>query len=272
MLVDSHCHLDFPDFGEDLDEVVERARAAGLGAMVTICTHVTKVEQVKAVARRYPDVWCTVGIHPHEAGHEPETDAATLVALADDPKVIGLGETGLDFFYDHSPRDDQRRAFRAHIEASRRTGLPVIIHTRNADDDTVKILREEHEKGPFTGLIHCFSSGKEVADVAVELGLYVSLSGILTFPKAQSVRDAIVDVPLDRLLVETDAPFLAPVPKRGKRNEPALTVHTAAKLAELKGVPTEVLWRATTENFFRLFTKCDHPERATYASADRAAE
>ncbi|WP_413203709.1 TatD family hydrolase [Rhodospirillum sp. A1_3_36] len=261
MLVDSHCHLDFPDFAEDLDGVVGRAREAGLGAMLTICTHVTKFDQVRAVAHRYPDVWCTVGIHPHEAGSEPETDAATLVLMAQDSKVIGLGETGLDFFYDHAPRGEQERAFRAHIEAGRQTGLPVVIHTRNADDETIKILKEEHEKGPFSGLIHCFSSGKEVADVAVELGLYVSMSGIVTFPKAQSVRDAIADVPLDRLLVETDAPFLAPVPKRGKRNEPALTVHTATKVAEVKGVSKEALWTATTENFFRLFTKCDHPDR-----------
>ncbi len=259
MLVDSHCHLDFPDFVEDRDAMVARAREAGIGTMLTICTHVTKFEQVHAVAEAYDDVWCTVGIHPHEAASEPETDAATLIRLADRPKVIGLGETGLDFFYEHSPRAEQEVSFRAHIQAARETSLPVIIHTRSADVETIDILRDEMKKGVFPGLIHCFSGSKELADLAIEFGLYISMSGIVTFPKAQGVRDAIADVPLDRLLVETDAPYLSPVPKRGKRNEPAYTAYTAAKVAEVKGVSPEDLAEATTENFFRLFTKATRP-------------
>ncbi|ABC22500.1 TatD family hydrolase [Rhodospirillum rubrum] len=259
MIVDSHCHLDFPDFAPDIDAVVERARTAGVGTMLTICTHVSRFPGVLAMAERFPDVWCTVGIHPHEAANEAEVDAETLVRLTENPRVVGLGETGLDYFYDNSPREAQRRSFRAHLAAGRLSGLPVVIHTRDADADTAAILREEREKGPFKALLHCFSSGKDLADLAVEMGLYVSMSGILTFPKAEDVRTAIADVPLDRLLVETDAPFLAPTPKRGKRNEPALVVHTAAKLAEVKGVAVEALWAATTDNFFTLFDKCARP-------------
>ncbi|MGB1027243.1 MAG: TatD family hydrolase, partial [Rhodospirillaceae bacterium] len=203
-------------------------------------------------------IWCTVGIHPHEAENEPETGAQRLMAMAAaSPKVVGFGETGLDYFYEHSPREAQKRAFLAHIEASRQTGLPIIIHTRDADDDTMAILEEEQAKGAFPGLIHCFSSSKAVADLAVKLGMYVSMSGILTFPKAQNVRDAIVDVPLEHLLVETDAPYLSPVPKRGKRNEPAHTAHTLNRLAEERGIPAAEVARQTTENFFKLFQKAD---------------
>ncbi|GEO80152.1 TatD family hydrolase [Pararhodospirillum oryzae] len=259
MLVDSHCHLDFPDFADELDQVVARARLAGLGAMLTIGTHVTRFEPVRALTDRFPDVWCTVGIHPHEAGREPVHDAEALARLAEAPKVVGFGETGLDYFYDHSPRADQERSFRAHLEAARLTGLPVVIHTRDADEDTARLLREEYEKGPFTGLIHCFSGGADLARTALDLGLYLSVSGIITFPKAQNVRDVIATVPLDRLLVETDAPYLAPVPFRGKRNEPAHVVHTAAAVARLKGVPEEAFHQATTDNFFRLFATCVRP-------------
>lgn len=255
MLVDSHCHLDFPDFAEELPDVLRRAALADVGLMLTICTHVTRFERVLALAEAHDHVYCTVGIHPHEAGSEPETDAVRLMELARHPKVVGFGETGLDYYYDHSPREAQRRSFRAHIAAARETGLPVVIHTRDADADTVAILREEMGKGAFPGLIHCFSSSREVADAALEMGLYISLSGIVTFKTADALRETVKAVPLDRLLVETDAPYLAPVPKRGKRNEPAFVAHTADKLAEIKGLSRDVVAGATTANFLRLFTK-----------------
>ncbi len=256
MLVDSHCHLDFPDFQEDLDGVVNRARDVGVGHFLTICTHITKFEQVRAVAERYDDMHCTVGIHPHEAGAEPEVDVARLTDIAsNDPKVVAFGETGLDFFYDHSPRDAQERQFRTHLEASREAGLPVVIHTRDADDDMARILKDEMQNGAFTGVIHCFSSGPELAEKAIELGLYVSFSGIVTFKKADELRETVKMPPLDRLLVETDSPYLAPVPQRGKRNEPAFVAHTAACVAELRGLGLEDLGTKTTENFFRLFHK-----------------
>jgi TatD DNase family protein len=189
MLVDSHCHLDFPDFAPERDAVVERAGEAGIGWMLTICTHVTRFDQVKAVAEAYPNVFCTVGIHPHEAGNEPPTSAAELIALAEHPKVVGFGETGLDFYYEHSPRADQERSFRAHIAAARETGLPLIVHTRDADIDTLRILREEHANGPFPGLIHCFSASRALAEAVVDLGLYISFSGIVTFKNAARVAE-----------------------------------------------------------------------------------
>ena len=255
MLVDSHCHLDFPDFADELDQVVERARNGGVGLMLTINTHVSRFPRVLAVAERFDDVYCTVGIHPHEAGSEPATDAETLIRLADHPKVVGFGETGLDYYYDKSPRDRQRDSFRVHIDAARRTGLPIIIHTRDADDDMAQILTEEMAKGAFPGLVHCFSSGHQLADLAIELGLFISVSGIVTFKKAEALQQVIASVPLDRLLVETDCPYLAPIPYRGKRNEPAYVTHTAAKVAELKGISPEALAAATTANFLSLFSK-----------------
>jgi len=256
-LVDSHCHLDFPDFEGELDDVVARAGNAGVDYMMTICTHVTKFAQVRDVAGRYANMWCTVGIHPHNAEKEPDTSAETLMDLADDPKVVAFGETGLDFFYDHSPRERQERAFRAHIRAAREMGLPLVIHTRDADEDMVRILTDEHQKGAFPGVIHCFSSGQALADAVLALGLYVSISGIVTFKTAEALRETVKTVPLDRLLVETDSPYLAPVPFRGKRNEPAYTANTAAKVAEIKGLDPETLAQATTENFFRLFSKAE---------------
>jgi TatD DNase family protein len=262
MIVDSHCHLDFPDLAEDLDDVVTRAHAAGVGHMLTICTHVTRFRQVLETARRFDSVDCTVGIHPHEAGKEPATSAETLMEMAADPKVIGFGETGLDFFYEHSPRADQERSFREHIRAAREMGLPVVVHTRDAEDETLRILTEEHARGPFPGLIHCFSSSQQLAEKAVELGLCISISGIATFKKAEALRETIRALPLDRLLVETDAPYLAPVPKRGKRNEPAFTVHTAQVVADVKGIPLADVAEATTNTFFRLFTKARRPTAA----------
>ena len=255
VLIDSHCHLDFPDFGPEVEEVVARAHGAGVGLMLTISTKVSEFDRVRAVAERFPHVYCTVGIHPHEAASEPETDTATLVEMAKHPKVVGIGETGLDYFYEHSPREAQQRNFRAHIAAARETGLPLVVHTRDADADTAAILTEEMGKGAFPGLLHCFSSGPQLAEKALEIGRYISLSGILTFKNAVELRETAARVPLDRLLVETDAPYLAPVPKRGKRNEPSFVVHTAEKLAEVKGIGAAALAEATTANFLRLFSR-----------------
>ncbi|MFN3075429.1 MAG: TatD family hydrolase [Alphaproteobacteria bacterium] len=263
MLVDSHCHLDFPDFANDSDTVVARAKQAGVGLLLTICTHVTKFPQVLAVAERHDNVYCTVGIHPHEAGREPEVTTDRLIELARHPKVVGFGETGLDYYYEHSPRADQQRSFRVHIDAARVTGLPVIIHTRDADDDMIGILDEEIAIGAFPGLVHCFSSSAALAQRSLDLGLLVSLSGIVTFKPADGLREIVRTLPLDRLLVETDAPFLAPIPKRGKRNEPAFVVHTAAKVAEVKGVGTDELAAITTANFLRLFSKVVPPVTGT---------
>ncbi len=256
MLVDSHCHLDFPDFGGDVDGIINRARGAGVGAMLTIGTKIADFPRVRAIAEGHDNVWCSVGVHPHEAAVEPDVDTARLAALARHPKVVGIGETGLDYFYEHSPRAGQVASFRAHIAAARGTGLPLIVHTRDADGDTGAILAEQMGQGAFTGLIHCFSSSLELARTALDLGLLLSFSGIVTFKNAHNVREAARFAPLDRILVETDAPYLAPVPHRGKRNEPAFTTHTAAVMAELKGVSAGVLADRTTENFFRLFAKC----------------
>jgi len=259
MLIDSHCHLDFADFGAERDEVMARARRAGVGGMLTICTKVTEFPAVRALAEANDDLWCSVGIHPHEAAHQPETTTAALVDMAAHPKVVGIGETGLDFHYDHSPRDRQEAVFRAHAAAAREAGLPLIVHTRSADEATAAVLREESRDGALTGVIHCFSSGRELAEKALEIGLYISLSGIVTFKNAEELRGIARDVPLDRLLVETDAPYLAPIPHRGKRNEPAFVVHTAALVAQLRGIAPEDLARATTDNFFRLFRKAKRP-------------
>lgn len=259
MLVDSHCHLDFPDYAGKVDEVLARARAAGVGVCVSIGTELKRFPGVKAVAEAHADVWCSVGVHPHESEKELLDDEAALIAEAAHPKVVAIGETGLDYYYEHSPRAPQQSNFRSHIAAARQTGLPVIVHTRDADDDTIHILREEMAKGAFTGVIHCFTGTQRLADAALELGLYISVSGIATFKNSQALRDVIKSVPLDRLLVETDAPYLAPVPHRGKTNEPAFVAHTAAMLADLKGVSGQELADATTENFFRLFSKVLRP-------------
>ncbi|MBC8268272.1 MAG: TatD family hydrolase [Rhodospirillaceae bacterium] len=255
MLVDSHCHLDFPDFADDMEDIVVRAAEVGVNHMLSICTYVTKFDQVLAIAKRYDNIFCTVGIHPHNADKEPEVTAEHLIRMAADDKVIGFGETGLDFYYDKSPRDIQKRQFQAHIEASRQMGLPLVVHTRDADDEMAEILVEEMGKGEFTGLLHCFSSSRKLADTALELGLYLSISGIVTFKTADELRAIVKDVPLERLLVETDAPYLAPVPRRGKRNEPAFTRHTAEKISEIKGLSLDEVARVTTDNFFSLFSK-----------------
>lgn len=259
MLVDSHCHLDFPDYAGKVDDVVARARAAGVGVCVSIGTELKRFPGVRAVAEAHDNVWCSVGVHPHESEKELLDDAAELIAHAAHPKVVAIGETGLDYFYEHAPRVPQQANFRSHIAAARQTGLPVIVHTRDADDDTIAILQDEMAKSSFTGLIHCFTGTQRLADAALEMGFYISVSGIATFKNSVALRDVIKTVPLDRLLVETDAPYLAPVPHRGKTNEPAFVVHTAAMLAELKGVSAGELATATTENFFRLFSKVARP-------------
>ena len=225
--------------------------------MLTIGTRLDQFERVRAIAERHDNVWCSVGVHPHEAKDEGQSDPDRLIAAARHPKVVGIGETGLDFHYDHSPRDEQAESFRTHIVASRQTGLPLIVHTRNADDETGDILEDEYGKGAFPGVIHCFSSGPSVARRALALGFYISISGIVTFKAAEELRTIVRDIPLDRLLVETDAPYLAPIPRRGKTNEPAFVAHTAAKVAELKGVSIAELEAATTDNFFRLFAKAE---------------
>jgi len=259
VLVDSHCHLDFDVFDGDRDAVLERARAAGVGTMLTICTRLSKFEQVRAVADSDPEIWCSVGVHPHEAAEEGIDAPAALIERARHPRVVGIGETGLDFYYDHSPHDAQRVNFRAHIEAARETGLPLIVHARDADDETASMLRAAAAAGGLTGVMHCFSSGRALAEAALEIGFYISLSGIVTFKNAEELRGIAKDVPLDRLLVETDAPYLAPIPLRGKRNEPAFVAHTARFVAELKGVEEGALAAATTENFYRLFAKAKRP-------------
>lgn len=259
MLIDSHCHLDFPDFEEDgLESVVARAAESGVGQMVTICTRIEKFPQIRDIAAKFDNIFCTVGTHPHNAGEEAEAgyDAGAIAALAEGfDKIVGIGETGLDYYYDHAPRARQQDGFRNHLKACVQTGLPVIVHSRDADDDTAAILKEEYADGKLTGVMHCFSSSAALAQAALDLGFYISVSGIITFGKADDLRDIIKTVPLDRLLVETDSPYLAPVPLRGKRNEPAFVAHTAAKLAEIKGVSAEEIGKITTENFYRLFKK-----------------
>lgn len=260
MLVDSHCHLDFPDFAAERDEVVARACAAGVGTMLTISTRLDEFPGVRAIAERYPDIWCSVGAHPHEAADHAGTTAEALAALTAHPRVVGIGETGLDFHYDLSPRDVQARVFHTHIAAAKATGLPLVIHAREADAEVARMLREER---PPPGVMHCFSSGRALAEAALDLGFYISISGIVTFKNADELRAIVRDVvPLDRLLVETDAPYLAPVPYRGKRNEPAYVTATAAAVAALKGIAPAELAAATTENFFRLFAKARRPAAA----------
>lgn len=263
MLVDSHCHLDFPDFREERDQVVARARQAGVGLMLTICTHVSRFEQVHEVAQAYPEVFCTVGIHPHHAAEEwAHSDTAGLVELTKRPKVVGIGETGLDYFYDTSPREQQQESFRRHIRACLETDLPIIVHTRDAEADTIRILREEGAGKGLRGLLHCFSSSRQLAEEALELGFHISFSGIITFKKSEELREVARMVPLDRILVETDAPYLAPVPMRGKRNEPAFTVHTAGVIADAKGLTYAEVERQTTANFLKLFNRVPAPAAA----------
>ena len=259
MLVDSHCHLDFPDFDADRDAIVERARAAGVGTMVTISTRVKKFATIRAIAERYERIYCSIGTHPHNAHEELDVTTDELVRIAADEKVVAIGEAGLDYHYDNSPREAQREGFLRHIAAARITGLPLVIHAREADDDIGDILEAETGKGAFPFLLHCFSSGARLAERALALGGYVSFSGILTFKRSDDVRAVAAAAPLDRLLVETDAPYLAPVPHRGQRNEPAYVRDTASVLADVRGVSLDAIAETTSQNFFRLFSKVPIP-------------
>jgi TatD DNase family protein len=255
MLVDSHCHLDFPDFAPELEAVVARAEAAGVGRMVTISTRVRRHAQVLAIAERFPNVTCSVGTHPHHAHEELDITADDLVARAQHPKVVAIGEAGLDYHYDNSPREAQEQGFRTHIAAARATQLPLVIHAREADDDTARILEEEVGKGPFPAVLHCYTGGPDLARRAIALGHSISFTGIVTFKNSGALRAIAQSLPADRFLVETDAPYLAPLPHRGKRNEPAYVTEVAKVLAEVRGVSAAEIARQTTENFFRLFSK-----------------
>lgn len=258
MLVDSHCHLDFPEFSPELEDVLSRARHAGVGHFLTIGTELAAFPRIRSIAESADDIHCSIGVHPHSAEKELLGGPEVLLKESEHPKVVAIGETGLDFYYNNSPRDEQIANFRVHIAAARQGSLPLIVHTRDAEDDTIDILSEEMKIGEVTGVLHCFTGSEKLARAALELGFYISASGIVTFKKAEELRAVMKDVPMDRLLVETDAPYLAPQPHRGKRNEPAFVVHTAAVLAELKGVSTDELAGSTTENFFRLFSKAKH--------------
>jgi TatD DNase family protein len=255
MFVDSHCHLNYKGLVEDQLAVLERAREAGVDAMLNISTREREWDDIVATAERMPDVWASIGIHPHEADAHPDVDTAKLVSRAAHPRVIGIGETGLDYYYDHSDRDRQRASFRSHIAASRVTALPLIVHTRNAEEDTAAILTEEMGKGTFSGVIHCFTASDAFARIALDLGLYISISGIVTFKNAKDLQATSVTIPEDRLLIETDAPFLSPVPHRGKTGEPAFVADTARFLSALRGVSVEELGQTTSANFYRLFAK-----------------
>lgn len=255
MLVDSHCHLDFPDFDADRDAVVARARDAGIGAIVSISTRVEHFANLKAIASRYEQVYCSIGTHPHHADKEPDISADDLARIAEDPMVVAIGEAGLDYYYDNAPREAQEAGLRRHIAAARLTQLPLVIHARDADADMARILTEEMEKGAYPAILHCFSSGRALAQRGVELGFCVSFSGILTFKRSDELRAIAAEIPLDHLLVETDAPYLAPTPHRGRRNEPAYVVETASVLADAKSTTAAEIGEITTDNFFRLFSK-----------------
>jgi TatD DNase family protein len=254
-VIDSHCHLDFPDFEPERDAVVARAHAAGVERMITISTRIARGAQLQAIAETYPDVWFTIGTHPHQAAEEPDTDFEALARYAAHKKCVGIGEAGLDYHYDYAPRDVAARVFRAHIRAARELDLPLVIHARDADDDVAAILRDEIPKGAFRAVLHCFTSSRALAATGLELGLYISFSGVLTFKNSTALREIARETPLDRLLVETDAPYLAPTPHRGRRNEPAFVVETARVLAEVKGVEPDALGDATRANTLRLFSK-----------------
>jgi len=259
MLIDSHCHLDYPDLVKDLDAVVGRARAAGVGRMVTISTRIKRQPELRAIADRFDDVFCSVGTHPDHADEELEISVADIVAMTKPDKVVAIGEAGLDYFHHKPPQKAQEQGFRNHIAAARETGLPLVIHTRSADADTGKILEQEMGKGAFSAVLHCYTGGPELAQFAIELGLYVSFTGILTFKKSDELRAIAASLPADRILVETDSPFLAPGPYRGKRNEPSYVVETARVLADVRGLTLEEISDQTTENFFKLFSKVPRP-------------
>lgn len=270
IIVDSHCHLDFPDFEDELDAIVERARAAGIARMVSISTRMRRFDRLLDIAGRFDDVYCSVGTHPHYAHEEGEVTVDDLIARTRHPKVVAIGEAGLDYHYDFSPREVQQEGFRRHIAAARETRLPLVIHTREADADTARILTEETGKGAFPAVLHCFTSGRELALAGIALGLYVSFSGIVTFKKTEDLRAIAAELPPDRILVETDAPYLAPGKFRGKRNEPSFVAETAKTVAAARGVSFDDIARQTTENFFRLFSKVPPPQAFLQSGQGRA--
>lgn len=254
-LIDSHCHLDMAEFASDLEQVIANASANDVKYMQTICTRLDNFDNVLEIAKKYDNIFCSVGVHPNEVSKDDIASPEKLIKLANHPKVIGFGETGLDYYYEATDRGSQITSFRNHIEAARRTQLPIIIHSRNADDDMISILKEEQAKGVFPGLIHCFTSTKKLADAVLELGMYISISGIVTFKNAKELQEIVKNIPLDSIIVETDAPYLSPTPHRGKRCEPAFTKHTAEFIADLKEVSFEQVVNATTANFYKLFSK-----------------
>jgi TatD DNase family protein len=265
MLVDHHCHLNFPQFADQMSAVLARAQAAGVGICVTISTRIKQLDELLAICDAHANLYTSVGTHPHYAHEELDVPTSEIVRLSRHPKVVAIGEAGLDYYYQKSSKEAQAEGFRRHIEAARETGLPLEIHTRDADEDTIKILETEHAKGHFPALLHCFTGGEKLALRAVELGLYISFTGVVTYKKSDALRAIAAQVPLDRLLVETDAPYLAPDPFRGKTNEPAYVAHTAAALARVKGITELEIAAATTANFFRLFTKVPRPVVGTHA-------
>jgi len=267
MLIDSHCHLDFPQLNEELDAVLQRAQSAGVGLMVTISTRVAKFNELKEIVESHDNVYCSIGTHPHNAAEEPDISLEELVEISRHPKVVAIGEAGLDYHYDYSPRDVQKKCFRTHIAAARETGLPLVIHAREADADVARILEEESEAGAFPFVLHCFTSGADLAHRGLALGGFISFSGVLTFKKAEELRDIAMAVPYDRVLVETDAPYLAPEPYRGKTNEPSFVVKTAARLADLRGTGEAEMARTTTDNFFHLFKKVPRSALRAQSSA-----
>jgi TatD DNase family protein len=258
-LVDSHCHLNFPDYKDDLDAVVARAREVGVRVMQTICTELEEFEEVRGIAEKYEGIYCSVGVHPNDVAKYQKATVAELIRRTQHPKVIGIGETGLDYHYENSPREVQQESFRIHIEAAQATGLPIIIHTRDAEEDTIDILSRALQKKPFTGVMHCFTGSLNLAKAALDMGFYISLSGILTFKKAEDLRAIAAFIPLEKLLIETDAPYLAPLPYRGKRNEPSYVLNTNRLLAEIKQIDEIKSGQVTSNNFFRLFNKAEKP-------------
>ncbi len=264
MLIDSHCHLDFNDFEDDLDELITRAKENGVTTILNAGNNINELENQLRLSEKYPFIYTAVGVHPHNAAEYPDIKAEDFIAATRHKKVVGIGETGLDYYYDYAPRDLQKKIFIEQIKAAQETGLPLIIHTRDADDDTIAVLGEQYKIKPFTGEIHCFSSSRRLAEFALSIGFYISASGIITFNKSQELREIFADIPLDRLLVETDAPFLAPVPKRGRRNEPSFVRYTAERLAQIKGIPYEELAQITSDNFCNLFRKASDKGRYDY--------
>ena len=255
MIIDSHCHLDFKEFNEDFNDVLLNAKTNNISGMQTICTKIDEFPKILDIAKKHSNIWCSVGTHPHNAESEKHISQDNIKNLCDNDKVIGIGETGLDYYYENSNKEDQINSFLKHIEVAKITGMPLIIHARDADDDMIEILTKEYNKSPFTGVIHCFTSSYKLAEAALSIGFYISFSGIITFKNADEIRNSCKKIPIERILVETDAPFLAPVPYRGKRNEPSYITETIKKVAEIKELTVEEVTNITTNNFFDLFTK-----------------